>query len=141
MMGQFYHCRPATCDYLGSVDQGITYSPQSLMLCNDIAGMLRAMWQGTVVDEDTLALDLTREIGLFGTVLGHAHTARHCRNAAWNSPFFGGNEPLSTTDKPYEDLTTRVDRALRERLALPGPVPLPNDIRAQLHAIHSTQAE
>lgn len=141
MMGQFYHTRPATCDYLGSVDQGMTYSPQSLLLCNDIAGMLRAMWQGTVVDEDTLALDLSREIGLFGTVLGHPHTARHCRDGQWNSPFFGGNEPLSTTNKPYEDLILRVDRALRARLAMPGPAPLPADLCAQLHAIHAAQAE
>ncbi len=141
MMGQLYHCRPATCDYLGSIDQGMTYSPQSLMLCNDIAGMLRAMWQGTVVDDDTLALDLTREIGLFGTVLGHPHTARHCRTSQWNSPFFGGNEPLSTTDKTYEDLTMRVDRALRVRLALPGPTPLPAELRLQFHAIHAAQAE
>lgn len=141
MMGQFFHVRPATCDYLGSVDQGITYSPQSLMLCNDIAGMLRAMWLGSAVDDDTLALDLSREIGLFGTVLGHSHSARHCRTSLWNSPFFGSNEPLSTTDKPYEDLTARVDAALRARLTLPGPNPLPGALLAQLRAIHAAQTE
>ena len=115
------HTRPATCDYLGSIDQGITYSPQSLLLCNDIAAMLRAMWQGTEVNDDTLALDLTREIGLFGTVLGHPHTARHCRTGLWDSPYFGANEPLATTDKPDEDLFARIDRDLRVRLAAPGP--------------------
>ena len=94
-----------------------------------------------MVDDDTLALDLTREIGLFVTVLGHPHTARHCRNAPWNSPFFGGNEPLSTTDKPYEDLTQRVDRALRERLALPGPEPLPADLLTRLNTLHAQHSE
>lgn len=137
MMGQIFHTRPATCDYLGSIDQGITYSPHSLLLCNDIAGMLRAMWLGTEVNDDTLALDLTREIGLFGTVLGHPHTARHCRNGLWPSPYFGANEPLATTDKPDEDLLARIDRDLRRRLAEPGPEPLPEALLADLHAIHA----
>ena len=137
MMGQIFHTRPATCDYLGSIDQGITYSPQSLLLCNDIAAMLRAMWQGTEVNEDTLALDLTREIGLFGTVLGHPHTARHCRTGLWDSPYFGANEPLATTDKPDEDLFARIDRDLRARLAAPGPEALPPELLAELHAIHA----
>lgn len=141
LMTQIFHNRPATCDYLGSIDQGITYSPQSLLLCNDIAGMLRAMWQGTVVDVETLALNLTREIGLFGTVLGHPHTARHCRNAPWNSPYFGANEPLATTDKPDEDLLQRINRDLNRRLAAPGPEPLPEPLLAQLHALHAQHVE
>ena len=29
------------------------------------------MWNGTVVDTDTLALGPLREVGLFGSVLGH----------------------------------------------------------------------
>ena len=141
MMGQIYHTRPATCDYLGSLDQGITYSAHALLLCNEYAGMLRTLWAGTTVDDDTLALDVLRGIGLTGTVLGHEHTARHCRTNLWASRYFGGNEPLSTTDRPDESLFRRIDRDLKERLAAPGPAPLPADLLARLRAIHAAFAQ
>ena len=140
MMGQIYHTRPATCDYLGSLDQGITYSLHALLLCDDYAGMLRTLWAGTEVSDDTLALDLLREIGLTGTVLGHEHTARHCRTNLWASRYFGGKEPLSTTDRPDETLLQRIDRDLRQRLTAPGPEPLPEALLTRLRLIRDDHA-
>lgn len=135
MMGQIFHTRPATCDYLGSLDQGITFSLHALLLCDDYAGLLRSMWNGTHVDDDTLALDPLREVGLFGTVLGHEHTARHCRTGIWSSRYFGGNEPLSTTGKAERDLVLRIDDDLRDRLAAPPPPPLPEGVRAAIASV------
>ncbi|MCB6180175.1 trimethylamine methyltransferase family protein [Rhodobacter sp. Har01] len=135
MMGQIYHTRPATCDYLGSLDQGITFSLHALLLCDDHAGLLRMLWAGADISDETLALDVLRETGLTGSVLGHAHTARHCRTGHWASRYFAGNEPLSTTDLPDETLFQRIDRDLRARLAAPGPDPLPPELAAQLRAI------
>lgn len=134
MMGQIFHTRPATCDYLGSLDQGITYSLHALLLCDDYAGMLRTMWKGTIIDDDMLALDVLRDIGLFGSVLGHEHTARHCRNSVWGSRYFGSNEPLSNSGKPERDLLLRIDDDLRERMAAPAPQ-LDPAIRARLDAV------
>lgn len=141
MMGQFYHCRPATCDYLGSIDEGITYSMHALLFCNEVAGKLRAMWQGTMVDDEHLAMDLTREIGLFGSVLGQPHTARHCRANQWESRYFGGKEPLSSNGLPGEELMERIDRDLRQRLLEPGPDPLPDVLLARLASIHQAHSE
>lgn len=136
LMGQIYHTRPATCDYLGSLDQGITFSLHALLLCDDHAGMLRALWAGTAVNDDTLALDLLREVGLSGNVLGHEHTARHCRTNLWYSRYFGGNEPLATSGLPDQSLFERIDDDLRRRLAAPGPDPLVPALLARLRAIH-----
>lgn len=142
MMGQIFHTRPATCDYLGSLDQGITFSLHSLLLCDDYAGLLRSLWRGTVIDDDTLALDVLREVGLFGTVLGHEHTARHCRATLWQSRYFGGNEPLSTSGRDYRELRDRIDDDLRARLAAPPPPPLPEAVRARARELiaHSALA-
>ncbi|NMD08098.1 MAG: hypothetical protein GYA66_08985 [Phyllobacteriaceae bacterium] len=135
MMGQIFHTRPATCDYLGSLDQGITFSLHALLLCDDYAGMLRTMWKGTEINEDTMALNVTRQVGLFGTVLGHEHTARHCRNSMWGSRYFGGNEPLSTSGKDERDLFLRIDDDLRERLRAPLPQRLPSDVQTAINAV------
>lgn len=140
MMTQIFHTRPATCDYLGSLDQGITFSLHALLLCDDFASMLRTMWQGTVVDDNTLALGVLRDVGLFGNVLGHEHTARHCRSNMWASRYFGSNEPLSTSGKGERDLVLRIDDDLRARLAAPSPPRLAQDIVAALRAIEARYA-
>lgn len=141
MMEQLFFIRPATCSYLGSHDQGITYSLPALLLCDDYAGMLRVMWEGSTIDDDTLALEVLREVGLFGTVLGHEHTARYCRTGVWDSRYLGANEPLSTTDKPDLDLHERIDIDLKARIAAPPPPPLPEELDRALGAIHSRSSD
>lgn len=135
LLTQVYFCRPATCDYLGLGDNGITYSVHALLLANDLAGLLRQMWKGAPVTDDQIALDFARQIGPFGNYLGHAHTARHCRSVAWPSQYLGPNAPLSTTDRPDLDLRERIELDLARRLALPGPPPLDPTILATLMAI------
>jgi trimethylamine:corrinoid methyltransferase-like protein len=131
-MTQTFFTRPATCDYLGTLDQGITFSLHALLLCNDLAGLLRTQWQGIALDGDHLAVDLMREIGPFGSVLGHEHTARHCRTAVWQSSYFGPNEPLATTDRPDMDLLARIDQDLKERLAKAEAPQLSPDLEAKI---------
>ncbi len=141
LMTQVYFSRPATCDYLGLNDNGMTYSVHSLMLANDLAGLLRTLWRGAPVNDDHLALDVAREIGPFGNFLGHVHTASHCRTVNWPSLYLGANAPLSTTDKPDLDLKERIDADLARRLAAEGPQPLDAGLRARLQQIaaaHST---
>ena len=70
LLNQVYYIRPATCDYIGLTDNGITYSLHSLLFSNDIAGLLRMMWRGAPVDDENLARQAAREIGPFGNFLG-----------------------------------------------------------------------
>ncbi|WP_413874976.1 trimethylamine methyltransferase family protein [Albidovulum sp.] len=135
LMTQVYFCRPATCDYLGLHDNGITYSVHSLLLANDLAGLLRTLWRGAPVTDDQIALGVAREIGPFGNYLGHAHTAHHCRAVNWPSLYLGANAPLSATDKPDLDLGERIDLDLARRLAGPAPAPLDRALHARLRAI------
>jgi trimethylamine:corrinoid methyltransferase-like protein len=113
----------------------MAFSLHALLLCDDYAGMLRTMWRGTVIDDDTLALDVLRDVGLFGNVLGHAHTARHCRTIMWGSRYFGRNEPLSTSGGEDRDLFARIDEDLRARLAAPPPPPIPVAAKQAIDAI------
>jgi trimethylamine:corrinoid methyltransferase-like protein len=135
LLTQVFFCRPATCDYLGLHDNGITYSVHSLLLANDLAGLLRTLWRGAPVTDDQIALGPAREIGPFGNYLGHAHTARHCRTVNWPSLYLGANAPLSATDRPDLDLKERIDLDLARRLAAPGPAPLDPALLAGLRAI------
>ena len=134
LMEAFY-LQPGMLDYLGDLDSGITFSLHSLLLCNDLAGMLRCLWKGIPVNDDHLALDVTRSVGLRGNYLGEGHTMEHCRDNYWNSRYFGAAFPLGSSVDPDKDLIERIDDDLREILANHRPEPMPDPIREKIHAI------
>jgi trimethylamine:corrinoid methyltransferase-like protein len=134
-MIQAFYLRPCTIDYMGELDQGLTFSPHSLLLCDDLAGLLRAMWQGIPVDDEQLALEVTRAVGPKGNYLTQSHTAKHCREGYWDSRYFGARLPLSTNNLPDRNLVERIDADLRQILTGHEPEPLSEPLRAQLGAI------
>ena len=134
-MTQAFYSRPATCDYLGSLDQGMTYSPHALLLCNELAGLLRNLWRGIPVNEEQLALGLAKEVGPRGNYLAHRHTAVNCRAQVWNSRYFGANIPLSNSAKLDQDLFDRIDADLREHLENHVPAGLAPHIQVELKMI------
>jgi trimethylamine:corrinoid methyltransferase-like protein len=122
---QMFYNRPATCDYLGSLDQGLTFSEHALVLCDDLAGLLKKMWEGLRVSPEQIGTELIRELGPRGQFLAEPHTVENCRTQVWDSRYLGANFPLSNNDLPDEDLLDRLDRDLQERLSAPPP-PLPD---------------
>ncbi|HYB33161.1 MAG TPA: trimethylamine methyltransferase family protein, partial [Steroidobacteraceae bacterium] len=134
-MMQIFFSRPATLDYLGSLDQGLTYSLHALLLCNDLAGLLRTMWQGVAIDEESLALDLARSVGPRGNYLAQQHTVDHCREHLWPSRYFGPNLTLSNEGRPDQDLYARIDQDLRQLLATHKPPPLGPELAQRLRSI------
>jgi trimethylamine:corrinoid methyltransferase-like protein len=134
-MTKEFFLRRTTLDYLGSLDRGISYSLHALLLCEDLAGMLRCLWNGITVDDDYLALDLTRSIGPKGNYLAEPHSAKHCRDNYWKSRYFGAKFPLASGTLPDTDLFQRIDADLREILAKHQPEPMPEAMRKQLGTI------
>jgi len=136
-MMQTFYSRPATCDYLGSLDEGITYSLHALLFCDDLAGLLRHMWKGFAVDEENLALELARKVGPLGNYLAEQHTADHSRSQAWVSRYFGAKIPLSDDGQPDRDLVERIDDDLQQILKNHRPKPLDNDVLQEMQAIQA----
>jgi trimethylamine:corrinoid methyltransferase-like protein len=134
-MLQTFFSRPATLDYLGSLDQGLTYSLHALLLCHDLAGLLRTMWQGVQIDASTLALDLASAVGPRGNYLAQQHTVDHCREHLWQSRYFGPNMPLGGAGGADTDLKDRIERDLRQILENHHPQPLGAELAARLAAI------
>jgi len=120
MMQMFYN-RPATCDYLGSLDQGLTFSDHALILCDDLAGLLKKMWEGLRVSPEQIGTDLIRDLGPRGQFLAEVHTVENCRTQIWDSRYLGANFPLSNNDLPDQDLIQRLELDLQSRLQQPPP--------------------
>jgi trimethylamine:corrinoid methyltransferase-like protein len=134
LMQTFYN-RPAFCPYIGSMDEGITFSLHGLLLGDELAGQLRSMWRGIEVTDEMLALDLTRAEGPRGNYLAHEHTARYCRRESWNSRYFGAHLPTSSGALPDEDLVERIDRELQEILLNHKPEALAQETIRQMRSI------
>ena len=133
---KMFFTRPAVSDYMGGIDSGIFFSLHALLLCDDLAGMLRCLWNGITVDDEQLALDLTHSIGPKGNYLGQRHTAVHCGENYWSSRYFGAKFPLSNSSIiPDQDLIERIDDDLRVILATHRPEPLPEPLRKEIRAI------
>jgi trimethylamine:corrinoid methyltransferase-like protein len=120
---------------MGLMDEGMTYSLHALLYADELAGLLRRMWRGVRIDDEMLAMELTRKEGPRGNYLAQPHTSEHCRTEAWTPRYLGANQPVSTSPLPDIDLYERVDADLREILANHQPKPLPESILSEIRSI------
>ncbi len=64
---------------MGHLENAMTYSPQQLVIDNELAGSVHTMLAGFDVTQESLAVDVIKEVLPGGTFLDHEHTLRHLR--------------------------------------------------------------
>lgn len=77
----------------GIIDTYNTISLEKMMFDDEIIGMMRRIDQGAVVNEDTLAFDVTKEVGPQGQFLTHVHTFSHFRTEFYHPILSDRNNP------------------------------------------------
>ena len=97
---------------LGYLSGGRTGSLEMLVLCDELAGMVKRFTAGIQVDEDTLAFDVTRRAHQDRSFLWDEHTLRHVRTAMWSPALFRRVSLEDWQSAGAEPLQARV----RERL-------------------------
>jgi trimethylamine:corrinoid methyltransferase-like protein len=127
--------RATGCAYVGSIDSDMTFSLHALLYCNELAGMSRRIWKGIRVDDETLALDVTRSVGPGGDYLSEMHTAAHCRTEFWGTKYGQATDFETWEREGAKDLRDRIDEELRTILETHQPEPLPDSIQSQIDAI------
>ena len=65
---------------MGQLEGGITFSFLQLVIDNEIVGYIKRILRGFEVTDETMALDVIKEVGIGGNYLQHEHTAEHFRN-------------------------------------------------------------
>jgi trimethylamine--corrinoid protein Co-methyltransferase len=63
----------------GNLESTLAMSPLALVMDNEISGYLMRYKKGFSVDEESLALDVIKEVGLSGDFISAEHTVRHFR--------------------------------------------------------------
>ena len=72
---------------IGYVDHNLTYSPEQTVLDCEMADMIDRVIRGIEVNEETLALDVIRQVGIKGNFLMHKHTSKHAKTEFWYPEF------------------------------------------------------
>jgi trimethylamine:corrinoid methyltransferase-like protein len=135
MLRTFY-TQPGHSWHLGMIDSGTTFSLHSLLYCNELAGWLRRMWQEMRVDDEALAVDVTRAVGPGGDYLAEMHTATHCRSELWNPKYLRASLAAGDgADAGGGDLAGVIDKDLRDILENHRPDPLGNEVQRRIDGI------
>jgi trimethylamine--corrinoid protein Co-methyltransferase len=120
---------------VGYLDFGRTGSLEMIVIVDEMIDLIRRMKKGIPVDDETMALDVIRNVGAHGEYLSHDHTLKHLRGTQWRPKLISrsGFEEWEASGKQ-----SLIDRA---RIKLSGilenyrPDPLPDDLRQEMRAI------
>jgi trimethylamine--corrinoid protein Co-methyltransferase len=106
---------------VGYLESGLCCSLESIVLADEIIGMVKRCRAGFEISAEALALDVIDAIGPQGNYLSHEHTLEHFRREAWYPQVFDRRRYeawLEAGGKPVEAALRR--RAL-ELLSTAGP--------------------
>ncbi len=98
---------------LGYLSAGKTGSLEMLVLCDELAGMARRCASGITVDDETLAVDITKRAYKDRTFLMDEHTLKHMRTALRNSRLF---ERTAIVEKKPNPGSETLKKRIREKL-------------------------
>ena len=121
---------------VGCLDGGRIGSLSSLVMCDEIIGMVRQIAKGIHVTEETLALEILKGVGPGGEFLSHDHTYDHWKE--WFRPTIIDRSNFeiwsNAGSKTYNDrLEPEVDRILESH----APEPLDENIVQEMKKIIS----
>ena len=63
----------------GCIEGGLLFSPELLVIADELVGMTRRAVEPIEVSDETIALDVIRSVGVGNVFLGEEHTLRHFR--------------------------------------------------------------
>jgi trimethylamine---corrinoid protein Co-methyltransferase len=123
---------------MGHLENAVTFSPQQLVIDNEIAGGVRRALRGIEVNADTLAVDVVGEVGPNGVFFGHDHTLRHLREIVHPSKLLDRGNWNAVAGKGVGGFEERAKAVAAELMRRPTEPPLSPD---QERAIDEVVAE
>ncbi len=125
---------------LGMVELGMTMDFGLLVADNEFVRMIRRMLDGVPVNDQSMAVDVIREVGIGGEFVTHQHTFENFKQNQSQSQLIDRNTRGVWKDGGGKDMHTRCNEFAREILATHKPEPLAEDVAKTLRDI-VTEAE
>jgi len=119
---------------VGCLDGGLTGSLSSLVMCDEIIGMIQQVGKGIQVTDESLALDILKEVGPGGEFLSHDHTFDHWKE--WFRPTIIDRSNFETwTENGSKNYTDRLEPEVNRILESHEPEPLDENIIQEMKKI------
>jgi trimethylamine---corrinoid protein Co-methyltransferase len=116
---------------VGFIESGLTSSFEQLVFTDEVIGKTSHLLGGVRVDEESLAVGVTHDVGPGGTFLTHKHTSRHCRSV-WTPELEDRQNHGNWAKEGSLAMRDRVNARVRDLLEHHQPVQLPADVDGRL---------
>ncbi len=117
------------------LEMGMTFSFAQLVMDNEFARMIKHVVRGIPVNDETLAVDVIREIGPFKDFLSHDSTLRHMRSVQSQPRLIDRTMREDWEKSGRKNITERAAEEARHILETHKPDPLPDDVLSTLRSI------
>jgi trimethylamine--corrinoid protein Co-methyltransferase len=119
---------------MGYVESGLTSSFDMLVFCDEMVGKTKHIVQGIPVDDETLAVAITHEVGPGGEFLNHDHTYRHFRSN-WVPTLENRQNYAAWVASKRLTMRERVNAKVRHILENHRSAPIPPDVDKLLRSL------
>jgi trimethylamine--corrinoid protein Co-methyltransferase len=119
----------------GLMAGGMAVSLEQLIIDNEIAHWINRLLRGIEVDENTLALDVIKQVGPGGQFLDQDHTANWFRREHYLSPLMGREYTLEWPIGDQADIVALARDRVQDMLATHHVAPLDASTRRSMETI------
>lgn len=119
---------------LGMLDMGVTFCYKQLLMDADMAAMVKYTVAGVPVNDETLSVDLIKEVGQAKNFLAHKNTFIN-RKMQSQPVLIDRNMRGRWEDRGSQDMNTRAETLLRHIMTAYNPPELPEAARQRIRAI------
>jgi trimethylamine--corrinoid protein Co-methyltransferase len=119
---------------LGMLEMGVTFSYGQLVMDCDFARMIKFVVNGIPVNDESLAVDVIREVGQFKDFLGHPMTFKFMRSQS-QPQLIDRTRRDRWTAAGAKDLYTKANEKAIHILENHQPDPLPESILKEVRGI------
>lgn len=110
---------------MGTLASGLYGAPEMLLICDEMAHMIKRVLAGISVNETTLALDVIQEVGHGGHFLAHEHTYQFFKQELFFPALFRRQSIDHWQQAGARSITAAAHQHAQDILAQAGPAPLP----------------
>ncbi len=120
---------------LSTLETKMSFSLEQLVIDDALVGMVQRCLDGIVVEDQTLAIDLIKQVGPAGSFVAEDHTFEHYRDELLTCELIEHEPRQAWRAEGAPDLESRARRTVERLLAEHQPPALPPSVVAQLDEI------
>ena len=125
---------------VGQLESELTISPAQAVIDNEIIAYSKRYLRGVEINDETLALDTIREVGISGSFLETMHTAENFRDELFFPSVLNRLTYEGWRAKGGKTLAEQAESTAQELMAKPMPPALTNDQAAELKRLEDAFA-